>query len=178
MSQPSLMGVPSGENLAAWCGRGYPAGMKRVRALVAIAAISTVVLTGCGSGEEESTAEGTTTQVGGPQVLLDAQRLTVLDQRIRYPKKTPVEISSEIRVLEPGQETGWRRNRVPNYVYVLDGTITMDYDNGVTRDFPAGSAYLEAQGVWHNGTNKGTEPVRLLTVHLGAKGLVNTAERP
>jgi quercetin dioxygenase-like cupin family protein len=66
---------------------------------------------------------------------------------------------------------------VPNYVYVLEGSVTMDYDNGVTREFKAGDAYLEAQGVWHNGTNKSTEPVRLLTVHLGARGLNNVATR-
>jgi len=152
--------------------------MKRVRTLVSVAAISMLILTGCGSSDDETAGEATEVTLGGPQTLLEAQRLTVLDQRIRYPKKTPVEISSEVRVLEPGQETGWRRNRVPNYVYVLEGTITMDYDNGVTRDFSAGTSYMEAQGVWHNGTNKGTEAVRLLTVHLGAKGLVNTAERP
>jgi quercetin dioxygenase-like cupin family protein len=152
--------------------------MKRMIAVAATAVLGVTVLAGCGSSEGDATAESAETSVVGPKVLLEAQRLTVLDQRVRYPKKTPVEISSEIRVLEPGQETGWRRNRVPNYVYVLEGTITMDYDNGVTRDFTAGDSYLEAQGVWHNGTNKGTEPARILTVHMGAKGLVNTAERP
>lgn len=151
--------------------------MKRWIAIAGTATIALTMLVGCGGGDDAQPADVTETVTLGPQTLLDAQRLTVLDQRVRYPKKTPVEISSEIRVLEPGQETGWRRNRVPSYVYVLEGSITMDYDNGVTRDFSAGDAYLEAQGVWHNGTNRGTERVRILTVHLGAKGVVNTAER-
>jgi quercetin dioxygenase-like cupin family protein len=149
----------------------------RRAAIAAVVVMSIVGLAGCGGSDESAEAEPETVLESGPVALLDAQRLTVLDQRIRYPKRTPVEISSEIRVLEPGQETGWRRNRVPNYVYVLEGSVTMDYDNGVTREFNAGDAYLEAQGVWHNGTNKSTAPVRLLTVHLGARGLNNVATR-
>lgn len=152
--------------------------MQRWIGVAGTSVLALALLVGCGSGADEAATEAVDTASLGPQTLLEAQRLTVLDQRVRYPKKTPVEISSEIRVLEPGQETGWRRNRVPSYVYVLEGTITMDYDNGVTRDFTAGDAYLEAQGVWHNGTNKGADPVRILTVHLGARGVVNTAERP
>ena len=149
----------------------------RRAATAAVLALSIVGLAGCGGSDEAADGEVEVIVDGGPATLLEAQRLTVLDQRIRYPKRTPVEISSEIRVLEPGQETGWRRNRVPNYVYVLEGSITMDYDNGVTREFKAGDAYLEAQGVWHNGTNKSTDAVRLLTVHLGARGLNNVATR-
>jgi quercetin dioxygenase-like cupin family protein len=149
----------------------------RRAAIAAVVVISVVGLAGCGGSDDAAEADVETVLESGPVTLLEAQRLTVLDQRIRYPKRTPVEISSEIRVLEPGQETGWRRNRVPNYVYVLEGSVTMDYDNGVTREFKAGDAYLEAQGVWHNGTNKSTEPVRLLTVHLGARGLNNVATR-
>lgn len=151
-------------------------GFRRAAIAVAIA-LSIIGLAGCGGSDEAADPEVEAVLAGGPVSLLDAQRLTVLDQRIRYPKRTPVEISSEIRVLEPGQETGWRRNRVPNYVYVLEGSVTVDYDNGVTREFKAGDAYLEAQGVWHNGTNKSTDPVRLLTVHLGARGLNNVATR-
>lgn len=145
--------------------------------MAAALVLSIAGLAGCGGSDDSVEAEIEAALESGPVTLLDAQRLTVLDQRIRYPKRTPVEISSEIRVLEPGQETGWRRNRVPNYVYVLEGSVTMDYDNGVTREFTAGDAYLEAQGVWHNGTNKSTEPTRLLTVHLGARGLNNVATR-
>jgi quercetin dioxygenase-like cupin family protein len=147
-------------------------------AVVAAGFLSIALLGACGGSDEAASSEEQVELVVGPTSLLEAQRLTVLDQRIRYPKRSPVEVSSEVRVIEPGQETGWRRNRVPSYVYVLEGSITMDYDNGVTREFTAGDAYMEAQGVWHNGTNKSTEPVRLLSVHLGARGLENYRTRP
>lgn len=147
-------------------------------AIVTAGLLSIALLGACGGSDEAAEGEQEVEVVLGPTALLEGQRLTVLDQRIRYPKRTPVEVSSEIRVIEPGQETGWRRNRVPSYVYVLEGSITMDYDNGVTREFNAGDAYMEAQGVWHNGTNKSTESVRLLSVHLGARGLENYRTRP
>lgn len=110
-------------------------------------------------------------------VLLDAQSATVLDQQIAYPKKRPAQVSSSIVELQPGQETGWHKHKVPMYVYVLEGTVTVEYDAGVTKEYPAGTAVLEAVDVWHNGTNKGTDPVRMLVVNMGAKGLRNTVER-
>lgn len=146
-------------------------------AVLTASLLSVALLGACGGSDEAAEGEQELEVLVGPTSLLEGQRLTVLDQRIRYPKRTPVEVSSEIRVIEPGQETGWRRNRVPSYVYVLEGSITMDYDNGVTREFTAGDAYMEAQGVWHNGTNKSTEAVRLLSVHLGARGLENYRTR-
>ena len=103
-------------------------------------------------------------------MLLDAQRLTVLDQPLRYPKKGAAQVSSSIVTLEPGQETGWHRHAAPMYAYVLEG--------GVVKDYPAGTALLEAVGTWHNGTNKGTSPARVLVVNMGAKGVKNTVKRP
>jgi quercetin dioxygenase-like cupin family protein len=150
----------------------------RLLAVPAALTMAVTLLVGCGSGDEEAQTTEVEATVLGPRSLLDAQRITVLDQRVQYPtRKNPAEVSSEIRVLEPGQETGWRRNRVPTYVYILEGSVTMDYDNGVTRDFVAGDAYMEAQGVWHNGTNRSEEPVRILSVHLGRRGMENVAVR-
>jgi quercetin dioxygenase-like cupin family protein len=150
----------------------------RLLAVPAAMTMAITLLVGCGSGDDEAQTAEVEALTLGPQTLLDSQRVTILDQRVQYPtRKNPAEVSSEVRVLEPGQETGWRRNRVPTYVYILEGSVTMDYDNGVTRDFVAGNAYMEAQGVWHNGTNKSEEPVRILSVHLGRRGMENVAER-
>jgi quercetin dioxygenase-like cupin family protein len=177
----SLCGEREKSPALTW-GRGYSAGMKRpgsrLLAVPAALTMAVTLLVGCGSGDEEAQTTEVEASVLGPRSLLDAQRITVLDQRVQYPtRKNPAEVSSEIRVLEPGQETGWRRNRVPTYVYILEGSVTMDYDNGVTRDFVAGDAYMEAQGVWHNGTNRSEEPVRILSVHLGRRGMENVAVR-
>jgi quercetin dioxygenase-like cupin family protein len=150
---------------------------KAAAGLVALA-----LLTACGGG---STDAASTSASAGPsstggansQSLLAKQQLTVLDQPIAYPTKKPAQVSSEIISLEPGQETGWQKHKAPMFAYVLEGTLTVEYDAGVVKEFPAGTALMDAQNVWHNGTNKGDTPVRVLEVNMGAKGVKNTIDR-
>ncbi len=147
---------------------------------VAAALGSVLLLSACGGTATDAGVTASVSASGAgaaSKVLLDAESGTVLDQRITYPKKKPAQISSSIIELEPGQETGWHKHRTPMYVYVLEGTVTVEYDAGVTKEYPAGTAIIEAVDVWHNGTNKGTDPVRMLVVNLGAKGIKNTVER-
>jgi quercetin dioxygenase-like cupin family protein len=140
-----------------------------------------VLLTGCGGGSSDaagsSSAAPTSTAGAITQSLLDKQQLSVLDQPITYPTKKPAQVSSAIIRLEPGQETGWQKHKAPMFAYVLEGTLTVEYDAGVVKEFPAGTAFMDAQNVWHNGTNKGNSPVRLLVVNMGAKGVKNTIDR-
>ena len=146
-------------------------------------ALAGVLLTACGGGDEEATAEVSATDAAveeltsGPVELLKMQETTILDQRIEYPKKKQARITSDIAVLEPGQETGWRRYKVPVYVYVMEGTLTVEYETAVTRDFAAGTAFVQATGTDFNGINKGETPVRLLQVFMGVKGTKNIAVR-
>jgi quercetin dioxygenase-like cupin family protein len=155
---------------------------RSLRAVVAAAVVGSVLLlAGCGgsSSEAEVSVAASASAAGGTDsnVLLDAESGTVLDQRITYPRNKPAQVSSSIVELEPGQETGWHKHKAPMYVYVLEGTVSVEYDAGVTKEYPAGTAMVEAVDVWHNGTNKGTEPVRMLVVNIGAKGVKNTVER-
>jgi quercetin dioxygenase-like cupin family protein len=147
--------------------------------LVTAAAVSMLLLAGCGSDEPAASGSAAPSAVSaGPQVLLDAQELTVLDQPLKYLKKKPAQISSSILTLEPGQETGWHKHPSPIYVYILEGSISVEYDAGVVKDYQAGTAFLEAVGTWHNGTNKGDAPVRILVVNMGAKDVANAVKRP
>lgn len=159
----------------------------RRRAALALAAVTSLVLlvSACSGGSDEtapvesgSAAASAAGAAPGNEVLLDKQSLTTLDQPIQYPRKGSAEISSVVVTLEPGQETGWHRHKVPLYVHVLEGTVSVEYDAGVVKDYAAGSTFMEAQGVWHNGTNKGDDPVKILTVYLGSSGVKNnTVER-
>jgi quercetin dioxygenase-like cupin family protein len=139
-----------------------------------------LLLSGCGGSSGDatsSTAAAPASSTGNSQILLDGQQLTVLDQQISYPKKKPAQVSSSIVTLEPGQETGWHKHRTPMFAYVLEGTLTVEYDAGVTKEYPAGTAFMEAQGVWHNGTNKGDQTAHILEVNMGAKGVKNSVNR-
>ena len=149
------------------------------RGLIALALIGTLV-TACG-GDDDTVAPSpdspTTAESTGTQQLMIDQEITVLDQKLVYPKKGRAQVSSMISTLEPGQETGWQLHRVPVYVYVLSGTYTVEYEAGVTKEFPAGSSTMQAIKANYNGINKGEDAVQLLTVFIGSKGKKNTVSR-
>ena len=114
------------------------------------------------------------------QKLLEAQRLNVLEQPIIYPTQQPAEVTSVIRVLQPGKETGWYKHMVPLHAYVMEGTSTIEFetDGGMqTRTFSAGDAWVGAADVWHNASNKTDQPVVVFVVFMGANGLENTIRR-
>jgi len=98
----------------------------------------------------------------------------IIDQPIVYPTGTP-KITSAIVTIPPGGETGWHTHEVPLYVYILDGAVTVDYGDKGTRVYEANSSIMEAMDWPHNGINKGSEPVRILVVYMGAEGKTNAA---
>lgn len=107
------------------------------------------------------------------QVLLDRQDETVLDQDIFYPDGQ-AEVSSALVRIPVGGSTGRHRHNAPMYAYVLTGQVEVTYDDGSTKTLTAGDALIEAVGTWHEGRNPGSEEVQILTVNMGAEGLVNT----
>ena len=110
--------------------------------------------------------------------LLTAQETTVLGQAIQYPTSGAAQVSSSVIEIPRGAATGWHRHDAPLYVYVLTGTVTVDYEGGITKQYTKGSAIVEAIGTRHNGHNDGKETVRLLAVNIGAAGVANTVKLP
>lgn len=97
---------------------------------------------------------------------------TILGQPIAYPAGTP-KVTAALVVLPPGKETGWHSHAVPIFAYVLDGEISVDYGDKGIKVYKAGDGLLDAMNWPHNGANKGTAPVRLLVVYMGAEGKPN-----
>ena len=149
-------------------------------ALLGAAVLMSVAGCGDDSASEDaikSTAPSTAEVEEGSQTFLENQELTVLDQRVTYPKKKPARISSETVVLGPGDSTGWRRHRIPVYGHVLAGTYTVDFGEGALVEYPAGTAFIQATKTDYKGTNTHEEDVSVLHVYLGAKGLRDIIER-
>ena len=143
-----------------------------------LAIATAILLAGCGGADEAApSASASASGVAAAGELLEAQRLTVLDQPVQYPKKKPAEISSSLVQLEPGQESGWRKHKVPTFVHVLEGSISVEYDAGVTQEYSAGTSFMQAVDVWYDMSNKGESTARLLVVTMGAKGIKSTLER-
>lgn len=94
-------------------------------------------------------------------------------QAIRYLKTSRPEVTALEVTFPPGGSTGWHKHPVPVYAYVLDGTLTVQLENGKSLTFSKGDAIFEVMNTFHNGTNLGTEPVRLVVFYTGAVGLPN-----
>ena len=98
---------------------------------------------------------------------------TASGQKLQYPQTDRPEIESVLIEIAPGGESGRHMHPVPTYVYVLEGTLTVESDHGSPRDYAAGSGFLESVNTWHNGKNLGQAPVKVLVVFVSEEGKKN-----
>jgi quercetin dioxygenase-like cupin family protein len=98
---------------------------------------------------------------------------TMAGQKIEYLKTDKPEITSLMIELEPGGEIGRHKHFVSGYVYVVEGTITIEMDDGGRHEFKAGESFTESVNLWHNAKNLGKMPVKLLAVIFGEEGKSN-----
>ncbi|MEM1130186.1 MAG: cupin domain-containing protein [Pseudomonadota bacterium] len=96
-------------------------------------------------------------------------------EALRFPVNDP-SVHAVVVTLLPGETTVWHRHGTPLFGYVLEGTLTVEYDGLGTREYQAGEGFLEALEVVHQGRNAGTEPMQVLAVFLNGDGAVPTEE--
>jgi len=77
--------------------------------------------------------------------------------------------------LEPGGQTGRQQFRVPTFIFVIEGQLVTDYQDGPVgmkgaQYHAAGQSFMDNGGWWHNHTNRSDKPVRYLMLHLGYPG--------
>jgi quercetin dioxygenase-like cupin family protein len=94
-------------------------------------------------------------------------------QKLQYPQTDKPEIESVLIEIAPGGESGRHMHPVPTYVYILEGTLTIESDHGSPREYAAGSGFLESINAWHNGKNLGQAPVKALVVFVSEEGKKN-----
>jgi quercetin dioxygenase-like cupin family protein len=110
---------------------------------------------------------------GYPAVPLLSTSKNIVGETIRYPTTGPAHVTAAIVTLAPGAKTIAHKHGVPLFAYILDGELTVDYGTHGTRTYKKGQAFMEAMDVTHFGINRGTEPVRILAVYMGAEGARN-----
>lgn len=98
---------------------------------------------------------------------------TISGQKIEYPKTDKAEMASVLVEIQPGKENGRHMHSVPTYVHVLEGTMTVEFEDGSRQTFQAGSGFLEVVNTWHSAKNLGEVPLRLLVVFAGEEGRAN-----
>lgn len=107
------------------------------------------------------------------KALFDEIPRSVIGETIHYPGGTPAEINAVRITIPPGGNSAPHKHGVPLFIYVLSGAMEVDYGGKGVRTFAAGTAFMEAMDHPHQGYNKGSEPVEILAVYLGAKGAEN-----
>ncbi len=98
---------------------------------------------------------------------------TISGQKIEYPKTDKAEMASILVEIQPGKENGRHMHAVPTYVHVLEGTMTVEFEDGARQTFKAGSGFLEVMNTVHSAKNLGDVPLKLLVVFVGEEGKPN-----
>ena len=98
---------------------------------------------------------------------------TISGQKIEYPKTDRAEMASVLIEIQPGKENGRHMHPVPTYVHVLEGTMTVEFEDATRQTFEAGSGFLEAVNTVHREKNLGQVPLKLLVVFAGEEGKPN-----
>jgi DNA-binding winged helix-turn-helix (wHTH) protein/quercetin dioxygenase-like cupin family protein len=119
---------------------------------------------------QQGSAEAGTGMLLPRTILLSGK--TVLGQSIVYPMGEP-EITASTFVLWPGQMTRWHVHPAPLVIYVIEGTLTIDYGSKGIRRYESGEALVEAIDWPHKANNFTHQPVRLLILSVGTKGMEN-----
>jgi hypothetical protein len=96
---------------------------------------------------------------------------------------SPLFVTGSTVVLSPGGQTGRQQFRVPTFVYVVEGTLTTDYEAGPVgikgaQYHAAGQSFMDNGGWWHNHANRSPTPVKYLILHLGYPGRPDPIQKP
>jgi len=92
---------------------------------------------------------------------------------IAYLKTDQPEITAMTVDISPGAETGWHSHSAPVYAYVISGSLTVNIEGNMSRQFNAGDVIIEVVNTRHNGVNNGKTPVNLIVFYTGAKDMPN-----
>jgi quercetin dioxygenase-like cupin family protein len=95
--------------------------------------------------------------------------VTDAGEPIIYLNTPSPEISPNIMTIPAGTTTEWMTHPVQGYVYVLEGTLIVEFADGPRKEFKAGQGFPQARSKWHRGRNDGSTPVRFLAVFFGGK---------
>jgi quercetin dioxygenase-like cupin family protein len=112
--------------------------------------------------------------------MTDVSKDSVTDagEPIVYLNTPSPEISSNIMTIPAGTTTEWMVHPVQGYVYVLEGTLIVEFADGPRKEFKAGQGFPQARSKWHRGRNDGKGVVRFLAVFFGGKDVPNILHPP
>nr|WP_292773880.1 cupin domain-containing protein [Mesorhizobium sp.] len=82
-----------------------------------------------------------------------------------------VEVAASTFEIAPGATLPVHKHPFPRYAYVVAGTLKVtNVDTGQSDTFKAGDFIVEMVDQWHQGSNIGTDPVKLVVIDQVEKG--------
>ena len=131
--------------------------------------IGSVALVGAGG---TAAAQSQPTPVGPVGLTLTPilqTSTTFTGQPIRFPEGDN-QIVAVMAEVAPGGQVGRHLHPNPLFVYLLEGTLTIEMEGHGTHAFSAGEGMAEVVNTWHNGRNLGDTPVKFLIVFAAQEG--------
>ena len=119
--------------------------------LAAAVALLGVSLAGAASGQEARP---------DPPVLRESSR--------DFPKDDQLEARVLTATVQPGATSPWHTHPAPVAVYVIEGTITLEFDGREPVTKKAGEALLEPANVKVRAANHGQTPTRVVIFQVSA----------
>lgn len=103
------------------------------------------------------------------------KRTVLLKQDMTIPGR---EVVMALVELPPGATEGRHTHPAEVYVFVQEGTISLEREGKPTESLKAGDFFYIAPGQIHQGTNKGSATARLSAVFVAEKGKPLTTQVP
>lgn len=142
-----------------------------MRKSIVLLATALLVAAGAGASSLQTPSPGATS------TILNRTATTATGQRIALPQG-PVEVVISRTEIPAGGALPMHKHPWPRYAYVESGRLRVHWERaGLTREFGAGDAVVEAIDEWHEGASIGTEPVRLIVVDQVPPGETNLVRR-
>lgn len=116
---------------------------------------------------------------GTPVVVtpLTSRTTTASGQPITLPQKN-VQVLVSTYDIAPGATLPVHKHPFPRYAYVEAGTLQVtNVETGKSNTYKTGDFIIEMIGQWHQATNVGDGPVKLLVIDQVEEGAKNTILR-
>jgi len=105
---------------------------------------------------------------------LASKTATASGQPITLPQKD-VEVQVSRYQIAPGATLPVHKHPFPRYAYVEAGTLKVtNVETGASNTYKTGDFIIEMIGQWHQATNIGADPVKLLVIDQVEQGAKNT----
>lgn len=144
------------------------AGLMLAIGVLVLAATTALVLKGQGAAAQ-SNQQAPLGPVGLTLTPILQTATTFTGQPIRFPQSDG-QIVAVLAEVAPGGQVGRHLHLNPLFVYILEGTLTIEMEGHGTHAFRAGEGLAEVVNTWHNGRNLGDTPVKFLIVFAAQEG--------